>query len=124
MVEAKHADAEEAARWELSEEARLRLGSSSRLVPLGGGPAGFAQDKYSSAFFRPFLALDCEPDTAPRDRDAEERISTVHVTEPQLRAAVHGGRMNVPSSAFALLALEWLRAQGHLDQINASGTGG
>jgi hypothetical protein len=40
----KHASVEDAARAELSEEARLKCG---RLVPLAG-PAGIAADKYAS----------------------------------------------------------------------------
>ena len=71
-------------------------------------PRGYAQDKYSSAHFRPYLALDCVTDTAPRSRDKEERIALHHVSEAELRQLLWSGRMNTPSTAFAMLALQWL----------------
>jgi 8-oxo-dGTP pyrophosphatase MutT (NUDIX family) len=129
MVERKHASVEEAARWELSEEARLTFGPASRLVPLApSARRGYPQDKYSSARFYPYLALDCVPDEKPRPRDDEERISISHVSEVELRALLRSGRMNTPSMGFALLALDWLEAQGESTgaphgQLEPTGTG-
>lgn len=111
MFEKKHGGSpEKAAVWELSEEARLKLDDESRLVSLApNAKGGFSQDKYSSAHFRPFLALDCVPDDRPRPRDREEDI-TVHrdVTADDLRGMLRDGRINIPSTAFALMALAWL----------------
>ena len=113
MLEAKHASIEEAVRWELSEEARLVVAPTSRLVPLAAdAKRGFAQDKYSSAHFHPFLALDCQLDERPRERDQEERITLHRVTESELRSLLGSGRMNTPSIAFTLLALNWLAKNG------------
>lgn len=118
MFEPKHGgDAETAAKWELSEEARLKLGSNSSLVPLApnvpGG--GYSQDKYSSARFRPFLALDCVDDDRPRPRDKEEDI-TLHkeVDADGLRQLIENGLLNIPSTAFATMGLVWLQNSGLL----------
>mmetsp|Transcript_10696 Transcript_10696/g.16386 ORF Transcript_10696/g.16386 Transcript_10696/m.16386 type:complete len:125 (+) Transcript_10696:652-1026(+) len=111
MFEVKHGGSpEKAAIWELSEEANLKLGEKTQLIPLAPETAGgFSQDKYSSAHFQPFLALDCEADERPRQRDREEDI-TVHrnVSPEDLTTMIKTGKMNVPSTAFALMGLHWL----------------
>jgi len=116
MYEAKHGGSPEtAARWELSEEARLKIAPGvSRLVPLATqAEGGFSQDKYSSAHFRPFLALDCVDDDRPRPRDKEEDNIRLHndVSVEDLRQMVQEGRLNMPSTAFALMGLQWLEEQ-------------
>ena len=40
-----------------------------------GASGGLSQDKYSTARFVPFLALDAVPDDRPRARDREEEGS-------------------------------------------------
>lgn len=111
MFESKHGSSlENAAIWELSEEARLKIGEKTRLISLAPETlGGFSQDKYSSAHFRPFLALDCEVDERPRKRDREEDI-TVHrdVSAKELHKMLHTGKLNVPSTAFTLMGLSWL----------------
>lgn len=111
MYEPKHGGSpHKAAIWELSEEARLKLGDGSRLLPLASeAMSGFSQDKYSSAHFRPFLALDCVDDDRPRPRDREESIK-VHsdISADELRRLLRDGKLNIPSTAFALMGLKWI----------------
>jgi len=112
MFEPKHGGSpEKAAVWELSEEARLKMdeGTSQLIAMAPDAKGGFSQDKYSSAHFRPFLALDCVEDDRPRPRDREEDI-TIHrdVTPNDLRRMLRDGRLNMPSTAFALMGLAWL----------------
>ena len=112
MFEPKHGGSpEKAAIWELSEEARLKMdeGTSQLIAMAPDAKGGFSQDKYSSAHFRPFLALDCVEDDRPRPRDREENIN-IHrdVTPNDLRGMLRDGRLNMPSTAFALMGLAWL----------------
>ena len=112
MFEPKHGGSpEKAAVWELSEEARLKMeDGTSQLISLAPeAKGGFSQDKYSSAHFLPFLALDCIKDGRPRPRDREEDI-TVHrdVNVNDLRVMLRDGRLNLPSTGFALMGLAWL----------------
>lgn len=104
----KHSTLEEAARAELSEEARLRDGT---LVPL---TAGVAADKYSLNKYFYFLALDCVQDLNPKARDEEEWI---HILPgfplPDIPSLVARGLLNVPNSLCALLALDKLRQMGY-----------
>lgn len=109
MFEAsKHSTLEDAARAELSEEARLKGGT---LIPLS---AGIASDKYSLNQFFYFLAVDCVPDLTPNVPDAEEWI---HILPgfplPDIQPLVARGLLNVPNSLCALLALEKLRHMGY-----------
>lgn len=111
MYEPKHGGSpRKAAVWELSEEARLKLGDGSRLVPLASeAEGGFSQDKYSSAHFRPFIALDCVDDGRPRPRDREESIKVrSDISVDNLRALIKDGKLNIPSTAFAMMGLKWL----------------
>merc|ERR1712232_1474436 len=108
MYEPKHGGSpERAAKWELSEEARLKIAEGKskfiRLYPLQQ-QVGFSQDKYSSAHFQPYLALDCVNDNRPRLRDKEEENITIHndITVEELKRLIRGGKLNVPSTAFAL----------------------
>lgn len=104
----KHTTLEEAARAELSEEARLRDGT---LIPL---TTGVAADKYSLNKYFYFLALDCVQDSNPMARDEEEWI---HILPgfplPDIPSLVTRGFLNVPNSLCALLALDKLRQMGY-----------
>ena len=115
MFEPKHGgSAEKAAIWELSEEARLKLDEESKLISLApDAPGGFSQDKYSSAHFLPFLALDCVEDTRPRQRDREEDIQ-VHreVSVDDLRKLIREGKLNMASTSFALMGIGYLEGNG------------
>jgi len=117
MFEPKHGgSAEKAAIWELSEEARLKLGEESKLISLApDAQGGFSQDKYSSARFLPFLALDCVEDTRPRQRDREEDIQ-VHreVSIDDLRKLIKGGKLNMASTSFALMGIRYLEGNDML----------
>jgi len=115
MFEPKHGgSAEKAAIWELSEEARLKLGEESKLISLApDAQGGFSQDKYSSAHFLPFLALNCVEDTRPRQRDREEDIQ-VHreVSVDDLRRLIREGKLNMASTSFALMGIGYLKGNG------------
>jgi len=115
MFEPKHGgSAEKAAIWELSEEARLKLGEESKLISLApDAQGGFSQDKYSSAHFLPFLALNCVEDTRPRQRDREEDIQ-VHreVSVDDLRRLIREGKLNMASTCFALMGIGYLKGNG------------
>ena len=115
MFEPKHGgSAEKAAIWELSEEAKLKLGEESKLISLApDARGGFSQDKYSSAHFLPFLALDCVEDTRPRQRDREEDIQ-VHreVSVDDLRKLIREGKLNMASTSFALMGIGYLEGNG------------
>jgi len=117
MFEPKHGgSAEKAAIWELSEEARLKFIDDSKLISLSpDATGGFSQDKYSSAHFLPFLALDCVQDTRPRPRDREEDIQVHHdVTVDDLRKLINEGKLNMASTSFAMMGINYLEANGML----------
>ena len=117
MFEPKHGgSAEKAAIWELSEEARLKLGEESKLISLApDARGGFSQDKYSSAHFLPFLALDCVEDTRPRPRDREENIQVHHdISVDDLRKLVKEGKLNMASTSFAMMGIHYLEENGML----------
>lgn len=104
----KHTSLEQAARAELSEEARLKDG---QLVALTGG---MAADKYSRNEFFYFLALDCEHDERPGVRDEEEWISVVRdVGLDEVGRLVRDGRLNAPNAVCGLLGLDKLREMGY-----------
>ena len=117
MFEPKHGgSAEKAAIWELSEEARLKLGDESKLISLApDAKGGFSQDKYSSAHFLPFLALDCVEDTRPRPQDREEDIQVHHdISVDELRQLIEKGKLNMASTSFAMMGIRYLEANGML----------
>ena len=117
MFEPKHGgSAEKAAIWELSEEARLKLGEESKLISLApDAKGGFSQDKYSSAHFLPFLALDCVEDTRPRPRDREESIQVHHdISVDDLRKLIKEGKLNMASTSFAMMGINYLEDNGIL----------
>ena len=117
MFEPKHGgSAEKAAIWELSEEARLKLGEESKLISLApDAKGGFSQDKYSSAHFLPFLALDCVEDTRPRPRDREENIQVHHdISVDDLRKLLKEGKLNMASTSFAMMGINYLEENGML----------
>ena len=117
VFEPKHGgSAEKAAKWELSEEARLKFDDDSKLISLSpDATGGFSQDKYSSAHFLPFLALDCVQDTRPRPRDREEDIQVHHdVTVDDLRKLINEGKLNMASTSFAMMGINYLEANGML----------
>ena len=118
MFEPKHGgSAEKAAIWELSEEARLKLGDESKLISLApDAKGGFSQDKYSSAHFLPFLALDCVEDTRPRPQDREENIQVHHdISVDDLRKMIKAGKLNMASTSFAMMGINYLEASGMLE---------
>lgn len=117
MFESKHGGSpEKAAIWELSEEARLKMGEDSQLLDMAPeASGGFSQDKYSSAHFRPFLALNCIPDNRPRPRDREEDIMIHSDVSPEdLQQMILNGKLNMPSTAFAIMGLQALAKRGLL----------
>lgn len=105
----KHESLSDAARSELSEEARLAGG---QLLPLS--EQGVQQDKYSLNQFFYFLGLDSHVDESPKDRDAEEWISSIlSVPLSEVGDLVRQGALNVPNSLCALLALRKLADMGY-----------
>lgn len=105
---AKHESLVEAARAELSEEARLKGGELMELTL-----RGVAADKYSLNEFHYYLGLDAARDEAPLERDEEEWISVVEgVGLAEVRRLVSCGELNTPNSLLAMLALERLKEMG------------
>lgn len=105
---AKHDSLIEAARAELSEEARLKGGELMELTL-----RGVAADKYSLNEFHYYLGLDAVRDDAPLERDEEEWISVVGgVGLAEVRRLVGRGELNTPNSLLAMLALERLKQMG------------
>ena len=99
----EHKTLEDCVRAELSEEAHLKNGNLTKL-------GSFAIDKYTTGYFHGFLCVDPVPDPEPAPRDHEELIDIVHgVTLTDLRGLLLEGQLNVPSTAFALLAIDKLR---------------
>jgi hypothetical protein len=94
-----------AAQHELEEECHLTGGT---WIPLSLAPT--AMDKYSLTTIVPFLVLDPEPATDPRQLDDEEDIEIVHgVTIPEILEWIATGEMNLVSGWGCLLAIEKLR---------------
>ena len=110
----KHADLLEAARAELSEEARLTGGEWHRLLP--DGHPGILESKWCRNRFTPFLCVDPTADAAPAARDAEEEIEILREWPlAQLRTAMAAGELLPPSAQTCVSALAWLREHGMLD---------
>jgi chorismate-pyruvate lyase len=107
----RHADAADAARAELAEEARLAGGD---LVPLTA-PGGAPVDKYSDAVFHCFVAVGATPIAAEDvpERDAEEEGLEVvtGVSRDELLRMAESGELNVSSAWAALLAVRWIDGQ-------------
>lgn len=106
----KHDSLEQAARAELSEEARLTGGELIPLMPL----SGFAADKYSLNTFYFFLAINCVSDPNPPPRDEEEWIYIEqNYSLSRVRQSIAQGLFNVPHSLCATLAMDKLRDMGY-----------
>ncbi|KAJ3089092.1 hypothetical protein HK102_007225 [Quaeritorhiza haematococci] len=113
--ERKHKDIFETARSELSEEAHLTGGTWHRLIP--DSTPGIAEVKWCRNRFVPFLVLDPELDTDPKQRDAEELIDVHHtVTLEQLKSYILRGIVALPSVQTAVMAMEWLKQNGYINE--------
>jgi len=104
----KHANYEECAMSELSEEAFLKGGTPSRL--LDDGP-GVPEVKWCRNRFTPFINVDPVTDDQPGKRDQEEFIQVLRVTIPELRVLMRSGSMLLPSVSTCWWAMEWLEEQ-------------
>lgn len=109
----KHRSVLEAAQHELEEEAGL---ATSHWYPLlESFDVQMPYDKYTNNIFIPFLALDCEPVSAPKPPDDEEYIVVVRdVSLPALMRMVQAGQVNVVSTYATLLGTQKLRELGIL----------
>ncbi|GAX81409.1 hypothetical protein CEUSTIGMA_g8839.t1 [Chlamydomonas eustigma] len=110
----KHANLEECARAELSEEAFLRGGEWIRLI--SPHHPGIPEVKWCANRFVPFLVIDPEEDPHPGERDPEEDIQIVKVTISELKNMLSGGTvdMMLPSITTCYMALDVLKERGLL----------
>lgn len=109
----KHASLLDAAKAELSEEARLCGGTWHRLLP--EGHPGVLEAKWCRNRFTPFLCVDPAVDAAPGTRDAEEHIEILSEWPVgKVIDAMAGGELLLPSLQTCVNALAWLRNAGLL----------
>ncbi|KAG1665097.1 hypothetical protein FOA52_007788 [Chlamydomonas sp. UWO 241] len=144
----KHASIEDAARWELSEEALLTGGEVVRLIeedhpgcwqksaPPSSAPCshghrhraeaaatlqpGMVEVKWCRNRFVPFLVISPTDDPNPRARDAEEHLMHVHrVDYSEFLRLITSGNMMLPSIATAFLGMRELKRRGLLPADDA-----
>ncbi|KAH6569487.1 hypothetical protein BASA50_010933 [Batrachochytrium salamandrivorans] len=108
----KHADIQETAICELSEEAKLCNGKWIRLIP--DAHNGIPELKWSRNRFVPFLVINAEEDITPLARDAEECIETLDVTLDELQHMILNGLVMLPSVQTTLMAMDWLRKNSYI----------
>lgn len=109
----RHADLQECAARELSEEAWLAGGEWQRLLP--ADHPGLPEVKWCMNRFVPFLAVDPQPDLNPGSRDAEEAsMEVLRVPLEEFKSLMLSGDMLLPSITTAYLAMDRLREQGLL----------
>eukprot|EP01026_Neomeris_dumetosa_P067611 TRINITY_DN65962_c0_g3_i1.p1 TRINITY_DN65962_c0_g3~~TRINITY_DN65962_c0_g3_i1.p1 ORF type:complete len:282 (+),score=23.35 TRINITY_DN65962_c0_g3_i1:42-887(+) len=110
----QHADLEQCAMSELSEEAGLTGGKIIRLLP--PQHKGFAEVKWCRNRFVPYLVIDPVVDANPRQRDKEEElIQVVEVSLEELEKLMIGGDMMLPSITTCFIALKYLRQNGYIN---------
>lgn len=121
----KHANFADVAVDELAEEARLRGGIMTSLLPREDHP-GFLESKWCANRFKPFVCVGPESyeggggggaavGDEPPKRDAEEFSITVHrVSLEELAEIMNGGDMTPPSVVTSHMALAHLAKEGML----------
>ena len=120
----KHANFADVAVDELAEEARLRGGVMTSLLPREDHP-GFLESKWCANRFKPFVCVGPESydgggggtavEDEPPKRDAEEFSITVHrVSLDELAEIMDGGDMTPPSVVTSHMALAHLAKEGML----------
>ena len=122
----KHANFADVAVDELAEEARLRGGIMTSLLPREDHP-GFLESKWCANRFKPFVCVgpesyvvgpegeDGKGGDEPPKRDAEEFSITVHrVSLEELAEIMNGGDMTPPSVVTSHMALAHLAKEGML----------
>jgi hypothetical protein len=104
----KHANILDTAVYELSEEARLANGRMICLMDINSN--GISELKWCRNRFMPFLCLDPEIDTNPKDRDLEELIIEEDVSLDEFMDIVIRGEMMLPAVQTGIMAINWLKA--------------
>ncbi|RUS19782.1 hypothetical protein BC937DRAFT_86917 [Endogone sp. FLAS-F59071] len=112
----KHTSPLDTAQQELSEEARLTLGTWISLLP-PAQPQGISELKWGRNRFIPYLVLDPIVDSAPLARDVEEYMEVRSgVPISKFREMVMRGEVLLPSVQTGWMAIEWLRKEGYLEE--------